>query len=182
MAKLFLKVFYVQFLWILLLANLCMAFNMMEIIQGAYVDFHPSDWDWSTRYLGVSSMIDFFKNIDNLSDLGSFLHGLGNFYRDVFSYSNKLFTNITWPTFTQINNPVDWFVAVGGVFAGIGQMFASFFVWWFGLIVQVFYIICMLFQIVFLVILMMSGMYSNELPYDWYGIRSCFIAMKCLIV
>lgn len=67
MVKTFLRSFYITFLWVVLFANILYAFDLVGI---ATIDFTltNADVDYSTKYFGISTIFNFFQNIDRLTN------------------------------------------------------------------------------------------------------------------
>ena len=144
MTRLFLKIVYTFFLWIILLANLFMAFDMIEIVNSFGNTY--ATWDWSERYFGVSNLIIALRNIKD-TPLGTFSTQVGDFSNRLYRTANNLFYN-DWPDFSaEVKDVGDFFAVVGTYIFNIMKIIVSGFTWIVAIIVQLLYLVLIVFNI-----------------------------------
>ena len=95
MGRLFFKTFLTTFLWIILLANLLIAFDLVSVVGAGWGVFN-GNIDWSDKYFGVSTLIHIFENLDQ-TRLGKFATTIGKFYNSYQSFLGKYFSSINFP-------------------------------------------------------------------------------------
>lgn len=166
MARLFFKVFYMTFLWMLLLANLVIFFDLSNIFN-AYTDV--VNLDLSNRYFGVSDLINALKDINNLP-AGSVVSSVGSFQKMVFEFGLSQVGDIKssfiqmQSSFVSGSNVLDW---LKGIFYAISNMYLLAFTaitYIFGALVLVFYYLLLFISLVFTILKMIGGTYSSQVP------------------
>lgn len=157
------------FLWIILLANLLIAFNMTNII-GPYSSLFSvtTGLDLSNRYFGVSDLIYGLRNIDK-NPIGSFVSSVGNYQNAIYSNASKLMENYrdllsdTTSLFGN-GNFLDVLKGIATALFALVNMVGSFFTYTWGFIVMIFYYILLVFSLTYTILFWVTGIYSTELP------------------
>lgn len=160
MTRLFLRTFYIVFLWIILLANLIFVFDLGQIV-GSYTTFNSGDL--SNKYLGVSTIINMLKNLDELP-LGKFTSSMGSFQKDLFRNGAGLLDNLEWPNLAEAKNFLDGVIEIFKGIASIGKIIASLFVYLFGILMTIIYYIMLTLNFVFTIFAFFNGYNVSEVP------------------
>lgn len=162
MMKLFLKSFLNIFLWILLLANLYMAFDMMFIVQGGANVINGVDY--TNRYFGISSFISILQGDNPFGNLG--VEYVSKYLREVNSTAQWLWNQPT-PNFEEVTNIGEFASEVFDLLVNVVSKIGSVFVYAWLFMVNLVYILLNLLTLVYGIFGFFSGHYSKELPHTY---------------
>lgn len=163
MTRLFLKTFLNIFMWIILLANLYMAFDMMFIAQGLFNAVNGVDY--TDRYVGVSSIIQILEGGDLWT--GSLvLDEVSTYLRDMNTLARNLWGQ-PFPSFNEVNNFLDWLQQFTDVLVAIATKIASLVVYGWVMVINVIYVILNVLSLFYTIIGFFSGHFSKKLPHTY---------------
>lgn len=165
MIKLFFKTLYTIFLWIILLANLFIFFHMTDLVINPSMIATGRNLD--NAYFGVSTLINAFKNIDQLP-ISGFAMDVGKTQRDLYSMATDIFTSVDWEftadLFSNASDIIEWFKALWSALVNIFNYVRAIGIFIGGAFTMVFYFVLMIFSIVYTLMGLFNGYYANEVP------------------
>lgn len=145
------------------MANLFFAFDLVTSVLPNYVNTMSTSY--SDKYFGVSTLINAFKDLDNLP-IGKLTLKWGNALKVAYSKAESLFPNSAedWPNFSSVNSFWEGFTEIFKVVKNIGRIVSANFIWLFFLVAQFMYIVTMTLNLLFSVLMFMSGHYYSVVP------------------
>ena len=165
MGRLFLKTFYTFFLWILLLANLFIFFDMTSLILNPLAPYTAPDL--SNSYFGVSTFINAFKTIDT-TPFGKFVLGLGGMQKELYRIATEMFSTSTIDdiitSFSTSSNVIDVLKSILKVITGIARASISSALWVFAIGYTIFYYLTLVLNFAYYVIGLVGGQYITPVP------------------
>lgn len=160
MLKLFLKSFWAMFLWIILFINVIFVFNLV-----GQIPFTASNGiDYSNKYFGISTLIDFIKALDLERDF-AFIGSLRGFITNLQNNINE-YLGLDWNQLAsaQVTDWDSFWSAVGQFFTLFGKSVAFVFVMMFCATCWVVYFAFYFLAFVYLFIKLISGQYFSVVP------------------
>lgn len=157
MAKVFLKSFYVSFLWLILFLNIIFVFDLLGQIPLT----SATGIDYSNKYFGISTLVDFIKSLDVETDF-PFMASIRGFITDIQSNVNDFLNTQFWVNVNiPITDMVSFFASIGLVFGKIFTFIGWGFTMMFCATCWIVYFLMYLLGLIFVFIKLLSGNYYS---------------------
>ena len=167
MTKVFLRTFFVIFLWVILIVNLFLFANF----SNNFVNVN-TDLDLQNKYFGFTSFIEAFKYASD-SPYKDTLESSQTLYKDIYSFALRQFQN-GFPTFYEelselkvweilLGIKVIW-IALKSIFYTLGGLFVAVV----GSCVMMFYGVVWFFSFFYFVGAMFSTKFIKDIPHGHY--------------